>query len=719
MNCGYIYIRTNEYWDTYNIYKLGKTKNILDRDQGYITGEVRRGHFVMVVEIQLTILDELEKHLMNYFNDLNLHIDGGEEFFKKDIIYFIIPYLEQNNIQYKILSKEEISCLTRTKRIYDNNKKPIELNNVIYKPRDYQEIIIAKSNNYFQTNEKGLLIIPCGVGKTLISLWITQKLNFATILIGVPNKLILKQWKEVVCILFQDMPYFIVSGGVDVENITDFLEKNCKKCIIITTYASSHKIYTATQYLSFVFDMKINDEAHHLTAINMQLENTAKKYIQMLNIQSAKQLSLTATLKQLESMNEDDNIISNDNVAYFGEIIDKKCLLWAINENIICDYVIQTIVPNDIKLEQQTLYLHIIEENDKRLFLSAFASLTSIMNGHSHHLLIYSNNKENSLKIIQYIKLLLNNQYFDIPDLYYSNYHSEMKSKDQIKILDNFERTRFAIISNVYCLGEGFDKHIIDGVVFAENMSSNIRIVQSALRASRKNKFEPDKITKIILPILIKEDWLENNDNTDLKKVKEVIHQMSLEDETIYQKIKVFKMDIDKQITKQFDKKDTEKEETINEIYKYDEELTQKLLLKTFKRISSTITYEKAKKIIADKNIKSKKKYFELCEKDFRLPKEPEIEFKGTFANWIDYLSIERIYYDLQTCKNKANEYLLSHPELKKHYLNLSFVCDELCKIDASFPPNDLWIEYYGVNNLQDIIIANDRNNKKKLSFIV
>jgi predicted helicase len=252
--------------------------------------------------------------------------------------------------------------------------------------------------------------------------------------------------------------------------------------------------------------MKINDEAHHLTAINMQLENTAKKYIQMLNIQSAKQLSLTATLKQLESMNEDDNIISNGNVAYFGEIIDKKCLLWAINENIICDYVIQTIVPNDIKLEQQTLYLHIIEENDKRLFLSAFASLTSIMNGHSHHLLIYSNNKENSLKIIQYIKLLLNNQYFDIPDLYYSNYHSEMKSKDQIKILDNFERTKFAIISNVYCLGEGFDKHIIDGVVFAENMSSNIRIVQSALRASRKNKFEPDKITKIILPILIKED---------------------------------------------------------------------------------------------------------------------------------------------------------------------------------------------------------------------
>ena len=36
-----------------------------------------------------------------------------------------------------------------------------------------------------------------------------------------------------------------------------------------------------------------------------------------------------------------------------------------------------------------------IEENDKRLFLSAFASLKSIFDRHSHHLLIYSNKLKN------------------------------------------------------------------------------------------------------------------------------------------------------------------------------------------------------------------------------------------------------------------------------------------------------------------------------------
>ena len=731
MNIGYIYIRTNEYWDLYDVFKLGKTLSIPDREQTYITSEIKRGTYMMIIEIDLIILDSVEKQLQIYFNKLNLHIkfNAGIEFYKKEIINFIIPYFDKNNIKYKILLKDEIDSLIRKIRIYDNNDNTsddesveyiekqienIELNNKIYNPRDYQEIIINKSYKYFQINEKGLLIIPCGVGKTLISLWITQELNSNTILIGVPNKLLLKQWEEVICVLFQNIPYLIVSGGVDIENIMRFLENNQKKCIVITTYSSAHKVYTATQDTRFVFGMKLLDEVHHLTTSNMRLAHTTKKYIQMLNIPSVKQLSLTATLKQLESMCDDGMIVSNDNVEYFGEIIDRKCLLWAINENIICDYVIQTIITNEEQLEQQLSRFNIIEENDKRLFLSAFTSLKSIFDGHSHHLLIYSNNKDNSLKLIQYIKMLLDENYFDIPDLYYSNYHSEMKSKDQKEIINNFEKAKFGIITCVYCLGEGWDFPLLDGVVFAENMTSNIRIVQSALRASRKNKNDTNKKTKIILPILNRDDWLENNENPDLKKVKEVIYQMGLEDETITQKIKVFRIEIEKQKPKPKEKEDRE---IVDEFGEYDDELTQKLRLKTIKRTVLATTYEKARKIIADKNIKSKESYYELCERDNRLSKEPEIAFKGQFTNWIEYLSIERVYYDLETCKNKVGEYLLLYPEIKKHYLDLSIVSNELCKIDALFPPNGLWVEYYNVKDLRDIITI--INKKKKMGVIL
>ena len=720
---GYIYTRNHASYEIYDACKLGKAHNIPERDTQYATGEITRGHFEEVFEVPITQMGIIERLLQSEFNELHIKYNAGTEFYNKKIITLIEPYLITLGIKYKKLSKQEISDLVRCNRVRQTMKK-INTNLLIkmlkskktnkqivtYIPRDYQEILIKKSYEYFQINGKGLLIIPCGVGKTLISLWITQELKSNTILIGVPNKLLLKQWKEVICILFQHIPYLIVSGGVEIENIMQFLENN-QKCIVITTYASAHKVYTATQNISFVFDMKINDECHHLTSHNMRLADTSKKYIQMLNIPSVKQLSLTATLKQLESMCDDGVVVSNDNIEYFGEIIDRKCLLWAIDKNIICDYVIQTIIANEEQLEQQLLRFHITQENDKRLFLSAFTSLKSIFDGHSHHILNYTNNKDNSLKFIQYIKMLLEHKYFDMPDLYYSNYHGTMKSKDQTDIINKFDKAKFGIISCVYCLGEGYDNDNIDAVVFSENMSSNIRIVQSALRASRKNKNDTNKKTKIILPILNRDDWLENNENKDLKKVREVIYQMGLEDETITQKIKVFRIDIEKQ---KLTKREKEEREIVDEFGEYEHELTQKLRLKTIKRTALSTTYEKAIKIIADKNIKSKESYYELCERDNRLSKEPEIVFKGQFTNWIEYLSIERVYYDLVTCKNKVGEYLLLQPEIKKYYLDLSIISNELCKIDALFPPNGLWVEYYKVNDLQDIITI--INKKKKNS---
>lgn len=724
---GYIYIRNHESYEKYDAYKLGKTGNIPDRENTYVTNEMLRGEFELVFEVSYTEMDIIEKELQKKFCEFNIRIDGGKEFYNKKFITLIEPYLITLGIKYKKLSKQEISDLVRCNRVKNTIKK-INIQSLIhilkskrtnnqiisYIPRNDQSIIIGKSVIHFQQYDKGMLVLMCGVGKTLISLWITQELNSNTILIGVPNKLLLKQWEEVICVLFQSVPYLIISGGVDTENIMRFLENNQKKCIVITTYSSAHKVYTATQGTRIVFGMKILDEVHHLTTNNMRLAHTTKKYIQMLNIPSVKQLSLTATLKQLESMCDDGIVVSNDNVEYFGEIIDRKCLLWAINENIICDYVIQTIITNEEQLEQQLSRFHIIEENDKRLFLSAFASLKSIFDGHSHHLLIYSNNKDNSLKLIQYIKMLLDDNYFDIPDLYYSNYHSKMKSKDQKEIINNFEKAKFGIITCVYCLGEGWDFPLLDGVVFAENMTSNIRIVQSALRASRKNKNDINKKTKIILPILNRDDWLENNENPDLKKVREVIYQMGLEDETITQKIKVFRIEIEKQKPKPREKEEIE---MIDEFGEYDDELTQKLRLKTIKRTALATTYEKARKIIADKNIKSKESYYELCERDNRLYKEPEKAFKGQFINWIEYLSIERVYYDLETCKNKVGEYLSLYPEIKKHYLDLSIVSNELCKIDVLFPPNGLWVEYYNVKDLRDLITIT--NKKKKMGVIL
>ena len=682
---GYVYIRQHTSYE--DACKLGKTNNIPDRDSQYATGEIKRGVFETVFKVPEPIV--IERLLQIEFKPYNIKHNAGTEFYSKKIIPLIEPYLINLKCMYTKLSNEEIYKLTRCTRI-----KKIKIQSLLHAlqmtkvPRNYQTIIIEKAVIYFQEHVKGMLVLMCGVGKTLISLWIAQKLNSNKILIGVPSTLLLEQWKQVIKVLFPSVPCLTVSSGTD--DITQFLQTH-EKCFVLTTYASSYKVYET----NFTFDMKINDEVHHLTTSDVTLVPNTKKYVNMLRIPCVKQLSLTATLKQIESVGT--NTVSNDNIEYFGEIIDRKGLLWAIDEKIICDYMIQTVITDEEQLEQCFIHFHITDD-DKRLFLSAFTSLKSISDGHSHHLLIYSNNRDNSLKLVQYIKMLLGD-YFDLPEFFYSNYHSEMKPAEQQGIITNFKNARFGIIPCVYCLGEGWDFPLLDGVVFSENMSSTIRIVQSALRASRKNKNEPNKKTKIILPILIKDDWLDT-ENSDLKKVREVIYQMGLEDETIMQKVKVFKINIGKQNTRE-----RKNIEFIEEFGEYDDELTHKLRLKTVRRTALTTTYEKARTIIRGKNINSKASYYELCDIDNRLSKEPEIIFKE-FKNWIEYLSIGRIYYELDICKIKVSEYMNQNPELKKHYLNLSIIVDELCKVDSLFPPSDLWVDYYNVRNLRDVIIT-------------
>jgi hypothetical protein len=228
------------------------------------------------------------------------------------------------------------------------------------------------------------------------------------------------------------------------------------------------------------------------------------------------------------------------------------------------------------------------------------------------------------------------------------------------------------------------------------------------LRASRKNKDAPAKITKIILPVLNREDWLENSENLDLKKVREVIYQMGLEDETIAQKIKVFQIDIERSSQNPIPKSKSE----IDEFGEYDDELTQKLRLKTINRTALATTYEKARKIISEKSVRSKKAYYELCERDIRLSKEPEVLYKEQFTNWIDYLSIPRVYYDFETCKKKVTEYLTVSSELKRNYMDYSYLCNELCKMDPMFPESDLWVEYYPIKNIGELIFFPKRKTK-------
>jgi len=723
---GYLYVREHPSYD-YTC-KVGITDNIPDRDSTYATGELHRGTFSSVFKINLDSVDPprvlkerekdprlktVETKIKDTFQMFHIYYDGGTEFFDRQVIVELESFLQSIGLDYTRLTEEEIKALTRCNRIKYSSRRRFtrERDTSVSdtsdkdsdrtggkEPHPYQYDIISNSIEHFQTNDKGTLQLICGVGKTLISLWITQGLECKTFVIGVPNKLLLEQWKKAIHEVFGSIPCLIVSGGKSVQEICEFLNRGLD-CVVLTTYASAHKVEKATKRISFEFDMKINDEVHHLSA--KTFEANKKEYVKMLHIQSKRQLSLSATLKEVEGK----DAVSNTDIQHFGTIMETKCLLWAIQKNILCDYQIQTTILNEEHQAGLFAHFQVTQENDKRLFLSAYNSLKSIADGNSHHVLIYSNSQEHSSQTIQYIKLLIENKYFNIVGLDYSDYHSSMKKKAQDKILSGFDNAPFGIISCVYCLGEGWDFPKLDATVFAENMTSDIRIVQSALRASRKNSMESNKVSKIILPILNQHDWSDRN--PDFKKVREVIHHMGQEDISILQKVKVYRIDGNPQ-----PRPDYSTVKTI-EFGEYDEEFTKHLRLKTVERSSLGLTYAKAKTLVASKCLKSKQEYSVSCGQDIRLPLDPETTFHGQFTDWVDYLSFKGDYYDLETCKRKVTEYMNQYPDLKP--LQFSEVMERLKQMDSSFPPPDLWEDYYQEDINKIIIIS---KKKKRVGCV-
>ena len=76
------------------------------------------------------------------------------------------------------------------------------------------------------------------------------------------------------------------------------------------------------------------------------------------------------------------------------------------------------------------------------------------------------------------------------------------------------------------------------------------------------------------------------------------------------------------------------------------------------------------------------------------------------------YPSLKELQKDGESGRAKINQYIREHPEWKEHYLDLNYICTSLCELDDLFPPNGLWVEYYGINSLESLIII---NNKKKI----
>jgi predicted helicase len=451
---GYIYIRTNNWWDVMNLCKLGKTSNIINRTSTYITGEPIPGIMKMVLELDILLIDEVELKLQNHFSYLNVYNGGGIEFFKCDIIQLILPYLNNIHIKYRELTLDEIDELDRKAKLRNTKH---EINNTII-PKQHQQEVLDRIYQHYEKNDKGTILWACGMGKSLLSIFIIKLMNFRNVLIGVPSKDLQNQFIKEIKSVFINCDILSIGSNNTIDATTDMMriEKHIKNPthkykFIITTYASCHLL------TPYTFDFKIGDEAHHLTGNEKE---EAKQYVKFHRINSKKSLFMTATEKDIC-----DHIMSMDNTDIFGDIIDTKTIGWAINNKRITDYKVVIIKNTPQEIDDLITYFQIKCKN-KEIFIAS-AMLIKCMQKYPDmtHVLVYTNSTENADLFISYIEEILNKYNrdggeFNISDYYINSIHSNKKYnfEDEVRKINI---SKFSIITTVYSMAEGINLPIL------------------------------------------------------------------------------------------------------------------------------------------------------------------------------------------------------------------------------------------------------------------
>lgn len=522
----YIYIRRHENYDKYNVCKLGQTTNIPNRNSHYNTSEYIPGKFIAVYRITTNSSSKIETLLQRRFEEFHRLGGGGIEYYDIQIIDLIETHLNEL-CEYEKLSENDINDLIRTPR---DKAIKIPSNSVTkYKPNELQEEVLKTACKFFKTNAIGKIIWCCGLGKTLMSLFISEELHFNTIVIGVPSCCLIKQWCTYVIHFFNKEHIFCLDASTS-KGLKDFIVSDRVSKVIITTYASSYKIKDIFNDYDMIFDFKIGDEAHHLANLP---SDSDKQYLEFHNINTRKSLFMTATEKQITNNPE----YSMENCKRFGTVIDFKSIHWAIENKKITDYSLIVFQNRMDEINQiiQSININVSDER-KELFLSAYLACHSFIQYSSiSHILIFCNKTTDADRIKGYITELIAKrpEFSKIKDILYNK---ALHSKQGVSIneeLKKFTNSKYGIISCVYFLGEGIDIPKLNGVIFSSNMESEIRIVQSALRPHRLEKTNPTKEAYIILPYIEKDD-------DSFEKIRVLVSRIGNIDENIESRITVF-----------------------------------------------------------------------------------------------------------------------------------------------------------------------------------
>ena len=388
--------------------------------------------------------------------------------------YFLLFEFELNGVLvYNGQLSERITELKQNRVSYINlpynntildinflNKETEKIN-----PRDYQ---IEICNN-FKTINKGVIALPCGMGKTYTS-WLIGK-DYSNIIILSPTRC-LAESNLVNMYKYSSNSYnpilISMDGSRDVKHICEIMKD---KNIFSVTYDSCDIFIDIIAKLSNY--ILIVDEFHNLSYTNL---NKPKDSINKLLNNKCKTIYLSAT--------------PINNSELFGTYIYKYDWNKAIENKYICDF--KVILPEDFNEENKIFndFLKSVEydNKDKNLIIKLFYLFKGIKFYGNKKTIIYVSGVKEAIKynnIIIWLQKLFN---INIETNQIDYKTSKLKRKEYINKFKFNENIQ--ILLNVQILNEGIDIPECDSIFITNPTENIINLVQ---RMCRCNRILPNK----------------------------------------------------------------------------------------------------------------------------------------------------------------------------------------------------------------------------------
>jgi superfamily II DNA or RNA helicase len=394
--------------------------------------------------------------------DCSVNIDKLLEVSIDNKIYFVkLPYEDKNNQE-----------ITKTEII----------------PYSYQSEAVAKFKEHFENNNRGILSLPCGCGKTYTSYIISY--DYSHIIILSPLREFASQnLNRFIKYGYDKNNTLLVDsdGNRDIDSIKEII-KNKNKLLISCTYNSMDLI---TECLELFKDaLFIVDEFHNLSKANISDD---ENHIFKLLMSDYKILFMSAT-PRIYDIEYDDEAF--DMEWLFGDVVYQMTFTDAIANKYITDYKIwlPSIHENNEELDKELSIYEIDNEIKNRCkFL-----YSCIANNGSRKCIIYCKDTEDMMSMIECMKTL--NEFY-IMDIEINSISCEDSEKKRKRTLESFANNndKIQLLFNIRILNECIDIPSCDSIYISYAPKNKITTIQRISRATRTDKNNPYKVANIYI----------------------------------------------------------------------------------------------------------------------------------------------------------------------------------------------------------------------------